>query len=360
MRLAELVERFEPELMQRYGTRINRDMRRALHCWRHCRGAQAPHIDCHCDACLASTCLAQACGHRACPHCQHDLGDAWLAQQRSLRIPVDYFLLTFTLPAQLRPLARCHPRLVYAALMHCAWQTLRQFGHRGRGVELGATAVLHTHSRSRDLHPHVHLVVPGGGVNPKTGRWNQKRRYLFNQANLATVFRAKLLQRLRELGLRLPPDLPKKWVAHCECVGDGEKALGYLARYLYRGVLSEHDILDAHDGQVRFRYRDSKTGQFQIRRLPGADFLWLLLGHLLPKGFRRSRNYGVLHHRRKNLLRRVQLMLRVVIPPSQPKARRPVLCRRCGNPMRIRVVRREFAISGLAATLAIADRSTTV
>jgi len=346
MRLVEVVERFEPELLQRYGDRLNGDMRRALRCWRQCRSPLAPHFDCHCEVCQASVTLPQACGHRACPHCQHDLGQDWLTQQRGLRLPVDYFLLTFTLPAQLRGLARCHPRRVYAALMQCAWQTLAQFARRGRAVDLGATAVLHTHSRSRDFHPHVHLVVPGGGVNPKTGRWNAKRRYLFNSRNLARVFRAKLLQRLGELGLALPDGLPKHWVAHCACVGDGEHALGYLARYLYRGVLSEADILDVQNGQVRFRYREANTGQTTIRQLPGADFLWLLLGHLLPKGFRRNRNYGLLHHRRKSLLQRVQLMLRVVIPPDQPKVRRPILCKRCGSPMRITAARPRPATAG--------------
>jgi len=122
MRLADVVERFEPDLLQRDEKRLTGDMQRALRCWRHCRGAEAPHLDCRCDACLASARLPQACGHRACPHCQHDLGEAWLEQQRSLRLPVDYFLLTFTLPAQLRGLARCHPRDVFAALMQCAWK----------------------------------------------------------------------------------------------------------------------------------------------------------------------------------------------------------------------------------------------
>jgi hypothetical protein len=340
MRLADIVERVAPELLQRHGGRLTADMRRALRCWRHCRGPQSPHVACHCAACQASASLPQACGHRACPHCQHDLGNDWLAQQRALRLPVDYFLLTFTLPAQLRALARRHPRVVHAALMQCAWQTLQAFARRGRAVDLGATAVLHTHSRRRDYHPHVHLVVPGGGVNPTTGRWNQKRRYLFNSRNLARVFRAKLLQRLRDLQLTVPADLPQDWVAHCACVGDGEKALAYLARYLYRGVLSEHDLLDVTDGQVRFRYRDAMTRQNQTRTLPGADFLWLLLTHVLPKGFRRSRNYGLLHHRRQALLRRVQLMLRVTIAPAQPRTRRPVLCWRCGQPMRLRVVHR--------------------
>ena len=359
MRLADLVEQFSPELKRRYGDRLNGDMRRALRCWQRCRGADAQHLDGYCSACQASVRLPQSCGHRACPHCQHDLGEVWLAQQRALRLPVDYFLLTFTLPAQLRGLARCHPRPVYGALMQCAWQTLAQFGRRGLAVDLGATAVLHTHSRARDFHPHVHLVVPGGGLNPKTGHWNAKHRYLFNSRNLARVFRAKLLKRLRELTLTLPPNLPAQWVAHCTCVGDGERALGYLARYLYRGVLSEHDILDANDGQVSFRYRDAATGQNKTRHLPGADFLWLLLAHLLPPGFRRSRNYGLLHHRRKKLLARVQLMLRVVIPPAQPKKRSPLLCWRCGNPMRIHVTQPTAPIATHATSQAQAARSAT-
>jgi hypothetical protein len=140
----------------------------------------------------------------------------------NLRLPADYFLLTFTLLAQLRGLARKHPREVYAALMQCAWQTLAKFAKNGRGVELGATAVLHTHSRTRDYHPHVHLVVPGGGLNLDSGQWKAERRYLFNSQNLTRVFRAKLLQRLRVHGLSAPADTPKDWVAHCACVGDGD------------------------------------------------------------------------------------------------------------------------------------------
>jgi hypothetical protein len=336
MRLSDIVDRFEPALLEQYDTRLSSDMRRALRCWRHCRSEHLPQLDCRCEACLAQTQVPQACGHRACPHCQHDVGADWLEQQRRLRLPVDYFLLTFTLPAQLRSLARRHSREVYAALMQCAWQTLAKFAKNGRGVELGATAVLHTHSRTRDYHPHVHLVVPGGGLNLDSGRWKAKRRYLFNSQNLARVFRAKLLQRLRVLGLSAPPETPKDWVAHCACVGDGDHALAYLARYLYRGVLSEADMLGIEGENVRFRYRDAKSGELRTRSLPGADFLWLLLAHVLPRGFRRCRSYGLLHHRRNVLLQRVQLMLRVVLPPAEPRTRRPLLCKHCGQPMRIR------------------------
>ena len=218
----------------------------------------------------------------------------------------------------------------------CACHTLAKFAKNRSGVELGATAVLHTHSRSRDYHPHGRLVVPGGGLNLDSGQWKAKRRCLFDSQNLARVFRAKPLQRMRMLGLSPPPDTPKDWVAHCACVGDGEHALAYLARYLYRGVLSEADMLGIEGEHVPFRYRDAETGELRTRSLPGADFLSLLLAHVLPRRFRRCRSYGLLHHRRTHLLQRVQLMLRVALPPAEARTRRPLLCRHCGQPMRIR------------------------
>ncbi len=101
-------------------------------------------------------------------------------------------------------------------------------------------------------------------------------------------------------------------------------------------VLSEADMLAIEGEQVRFRYREAKTGELRTRCLPGADFLWLLLAHVLPRGFRRCRSYGLLHHQRNVLLQRVQLMLRVVLPPAEPRSRRPLLCKHCGQPMRIR------------------------
>jgi hypothetical protein len=250
---------------------------------------------------------------------------------------VDYFLVTFTLPPALRPTAWAHQRPVYDALLRTAWQCVAQFARNDRrlGVEIGATAVLHTHNRRRDYHPHVHLLVPAGGLDRNHTLWRRKDGYLFNGRNLAQVFRAKLLAALRAIALPLPARLPHKWVAHCRRVGRGQKALDYLARYLYRGVLSERDILGCHNGQVSFRYTEAKSRCTKVRTLPGADFLWLLLQHVLPKGFHRARDYGLLHPRRQHLLKRVQCLLQVKLPPSAPTQRPPLLCPHCGAPLRI-------------------------
>ncbi len=218
-------------------------------------------------------------------------------------VAAEYFLLTFTLPAELRALARAAQGVVYDQLLRCSWETVKRFSHNDRQLQgtPGAIAVLHTHSRRLDYHPHVHLVVPAAALDAAKKRWRTKRRgksgriYLFNEKALAKVFRAKLLGALEGAGLTLPARTPKEWVANCKAVGRGEKALIYLGRYLYRGVIREQDILACQSGRVSFRFRDAKTGRMERRSLAGADFLWLILQHVLPRGFRRARNYGFLH-----------------------------------------------------------------
>jgi hypothetical protein len=342
MRLASLIERFEPELPARHGQRLLPGAHRALTAMQHCRSEAGAQLLLGCTQCPASASIAHSCGHRACPHCQHHQVEHWLARQREGLLPADYFLVTFTLPRQLRRLAFAHQRIVYDAMLRCAWQCLAWFAANDPrlGAVLGAVGVLHTHNRRRDFHPHVHFAVPAGGLESKTRRWRQKRRYLFNARNLAKVFRGKLLAALAAAGLAIPATMPRQWIADCRRVGRGDEALCYLARYLYRGVLSERDILACSDeGEVTFRYRDSNTRQYKTRTLHGAEFLWLLLQHVLPRGFRRARNYGLLHHKQRPLLRRIQCLLRTKLPAQPPVARRPLCCTHCGAPTRVLALR---------------------
>ncbi|MBK8894159.1 MAG: transposase [Propionivibrio sp.] len=188
--------------------------------------------------------------------------------------------------------------------------------------------------------------MPAAALDGKCRRWRTKPRgkgngYLFNHRALAKVFRAKLLAALGREGLKLPACHPQKWVVDCKGVGTGEKALVYLGRYLYRGVIQEKDIL-ACDEKVSFRYRDSQSGEMAVRTVSGATFLWLILQHVLPKGFRRARNFGFLHPNSKRLIALLQVVLKVM--PSTDltwmKPRPPFLCACCGAPMQ--VVRRRI------------------
>ena len=203
-------------------------------------------------------------------------------------------------------------------------------------------------------------VRPAAAFDAEHGLWRSLRKtrkgghYLFNHKALAAVFRGKLLAALSAEGLTAPVCLPERWVVDCKSVGNGHKALVYLGRYLYRGVIQERDIVRCADGQVTFRYRDSDTGKNTLRTVSGAHFLWLVLQHVLPKGFRRSRNFGLAHpnckHRQRLTLLRMGLRPSVMVPctagmpPSAqpPLSERPRLqCRCCGAAMVI--VRRRIA-----------------
>ena len=159
--------------------------------------------------------------------------------------------------------------------------------------------------------------------------------YLFNQKALAKVFRAKMLAAIEAAGLTLPPRYPEKWVVDCKSVGSGEKVLIYLGRYLYRGVIAEKDIVACDNAQVSFRYRNAKSGKMESRTVSGAHFLWLVLQHVLPKGFRRARNFGFLHPNCKRLIALLHLLLK--FDPGQAvlwfKKRAPILCTCCGAVM---------------------------
>ena len=199
--------------------------------------------------------------------------------------------------------------------------------------DLGMTAVLHTHTRCLDFHPHLHIVVPGGCINKKRKQWKKlKGQYLFNEFALASVFRGRFLAAINKAGT-IPPKTPPKWVVDCEHVGWGLPALQYLSRYLYRGVISEKCILSDDGNRVTFQYRDSKTKTFETRKLKGEDFLWLVFQHVLPKGFRRVRDFGFLHGNAKKLLLLVQMILRVIIIQPEQKPRPSYRCESCGMPM---------------------------
>lgn len=206
---------------------------------------------------------------------------------------------------------------------------------------MGMTAVLHTHNRRLDYHPHIHLVVPGGGVDKRKKQWKKlKGKYLFNEFSLAKVFRARFLEAIVQEGFSVPPKTPAKWVVDCTHVGKGLPALKYLSRYLYRGVISEKKIVANHNGLITFQYTESKTERTMYRTLKAEDFLHLIFQHVLPKGFRRVRDYGFLHPNAKKLLSLVQLILSVIIKIIDQQPRPIFKCPKCHSPMAIITFRR--------------------
>ena len=345
IRLAAVIDRFETDFLAQYRSRLTSDHHRALAAMKQCRTQASPMMQVQCTGCAQQKLVPHSCGHRHCPHCQHHESQQWLERQLKKQVPAEYFLLTFTLPAEFRALSWAHQTVVYELLMRCCWETVRTFCQNDKQLRgtPGAIAVLHTHTRQLDYHPHVHLVMPAAAVDGKHRQWRTKRPgkakagYLFNHKALAKVFRAKMLSAIEAAGLRLPDRYPEKWVVDCKSVGSGEKALIYLGRYLYRGVVAEKDIVACDNAQVSFRYRNAKTARMEQRTVSGAHFLWLVLQHVLPKGFRRARNFGFLHPNCKRLIALLHLLLK--FDPARAlawvKKRPPIPCACCGAVMTI-------------------------
>ena len=355
IRLAAVITTFEGDLLTQYRDRLRPEHYRALAAIQQCRTQASRKLQVQCTACPHQQLVPHSCGHRHCPHCQHHESQQWLERQLQKQVPADYFMMTFTLPAEFRPLAWAQPSVVYDLLLRCSWETVRTFSQNDKQLQgtPGAIAVLHTNTRRLEYHPHVHLVMPAAALDAARKLWRTKRRtakggYLFNHQALAKVFRAKLLAALAAAGLTLPERYPKAWVVDCQAVGSGEPALIYLGRYLYRGVIAEKDIVACDHGQVRFRYRDAKTGKMEQRTVAGAHFLWLVLQHVLPKGFRRPRNFGFLHPNCKRLIALLHLLLKFA--PGRAlawfKQRAPILCSCCGAVMVIVKTRLRSRFSG--------------
>lgn len=336
MKLASIIRRYQTALTEKYAGRLLPGHRHAMQAMLRCRTPDAGQIRLRCVDCEQHALRDRSCGHRSCPQCQNHEASQWLDRQQAKLLPVEYFMVTFTLPFELRSLAWNHQKILYSRLFETVSSTLRDFGLNSTqlGAEIGMTAVLHTHARNLDYHPHCHVVVPGGGVDRARRQWRKRKgRYLFNAKALASLFRARFLAALTEEGLPIPPRVPSQWIVDCRHVGKGQSALKYLSRYLYRGVISEQNIVADRNGQVTFTYLDGRTGQSRTRTLPGEDFLWLVLQHVLPKGFRRVRDYGFLHGNAKRTLSLVRLVLQVIVAARVMRPRPMFTCRRCQVPM---------------------------
>ncbi|MBW2681912.1 MAG: transposase [Deltaproteobacteria bacterium] len=326
MELSSIINQYCDAYITKYaGTSLPGHLK-AINAIRSCRTPDSGELYVHCPNCNHGQWHPLSCGHRSCPQCQNHEASQWIDRQQGKLLPVPYFMATFTLPYELRSLTWHHQRKVYSILFICVSSTLKDFGLNPKK--------LHTHSRRLDFHPHVHVVVPGGGFDKQRRQWKKKKgKYLFNEFAMAKVFRARFLAALKNAGLSIPKNVPRKWIVDCDHVGKGITALKYLSRYLYRGVISEKNIVSNQNGRVTFKYIESKTGKTRYRTLEGEDFLQLILQHVLPKGFRRVRDYGFLHGNAKKMLFLVQLILHVAIQEIKQRPRPVFKCPCCKSPM---------------------------
>ena len=356
--LADILRLHGPAYLAKHHARLLPSHRRAIQDITACRTtALGGHLY-RCPQCQQDHYQYHSCKNRHCPKCQHEQIEHWLAQQRALLLPVGYFLATFTVPRGLRALARSHQKVVYDLLFRASQQALQALAADPRyvGGTLGLLGVLQTWTRDLRYHPHVHYLIPGGGLAPDGHTWHPARStYLLPEKPLAEIFRAKFRDLLKAAGLF--PQAPatvwrQAWVVDILAVGSGEAALKYLAPYVFRVAISNRNLLALQDGHVTFRYRDATTKTSRTATLPAETFIGRFLQHVLPRGLQKVRTYGLLHPKQRRRFQALQEHLRpdrpeVVDPPldapsAQPASRRPTAlrCPHCACAMlHIRAIR---------------------
>ena len=212
MRLASLIQQFEGDYYRQYGRTCLPSHYKALSRLKDCRSEYSPKMKLECDDCHKTDYLPHSCGHRSCPHCQHHESQQWIENQLKQQVKGNDVLITFTVPAQLRTLFYTHQRSLYSLMFDVIWETLHTFSQNDKQLQgtPGAIAVLHTHNRQLGYHPHIHVIMPMAAINKKQRLWREKSgHFLFSHNALATVYRAKLLAGITQLGLTFLPTIPK-------------------------------------------------------------------------------------------------------------------------------------------------------
>jgi hypothetical protein len=299
--VADVLRRYGGEYLQRFGTTMPGEHKKVLRAITACRTGALGIVLYACQSCGRTHAVGRSCGNRHCPTCQQDKARTWLENQLDRLLPCPYFLVTFTLPAELRALARSHQRVVYAALFEASSAALRALAADPKFVgtdRLGFFGVLHTWGRTLDYHPHVHYVVPGGGLSADGSCWLPSRAdFLVPVQALSIVFRAKfrdILEREGLLNLADPAVWRRDWVVHSQAAGDGRASVRYLAPYVFRVAIGDHRIVSCDDGKVTFTYRRVGSNRPRKMTLDAMEFIRRFLQHVLPAGFQKVRHYGFL------------------------------------------------------------------
>jgi hypothetical protein len=356
--MAEIFRRYGSQYRAKYGDKMLPSHKRVMYSIERCRTAALGGHVYHCPECGAQEYRYHSCRNRHCPKCQNGKAQEWLKEQQNLLLPVPYFMLTFTLPDELRNVVRSHQKLCYNLLFRTSAAATLKLAQTPRfvGGEIGMVGVLHTWGRNLAYHPHVHYLVPGGGLAEDNRTWLPAGKTFFLPVKaLSRIFRAKFRDALRTTDLfdDVPPEVWKKeWVVHCQPVGNGVNALKYLTPYIFRVAISNHRIIKLENDRVTFRYRATDTGKLRTCVLPATEFIRRFLQHVLPRGCVKVRYYGFFSHSHRRQLAelRQQLMsqfhalpvLTEVTQVDQPSPdpssgnetnERFVLCPVCGHAM---------------------------
>lgn len=339
--MADVFRRFETTFLDRHGASLVPQQRRVFRDIVSCRTAALGSHTRHCDACDHEEIAYNSCRNRHCPKCQGTKQREWLDRECATLVDAEYFHVVFTLPAELGPLALCNQRVIYGLLFEAAADAITTIARDPRQLAAtpGVTAVLHTWGQNLEYHPHVHCVVPGGGLSADGSSWVPCRpgfflpvRVLsrrFRETFLRRLGEEKHRQKLRLSGIAGSPHLDwaaylsalrsHEWVVYAKAPFDGpERVLEYLSRYTHRVAIANSRLIAIEGDRVRFRWRNYRSGRQRTMTLAGEELVRRFLMHVLPLRFVRIRHYGFLANRVRKA--KLECIRELQAPPEMPQS----------------------------------------
>jgi hypothetical protein len=326
----EVLRRWVPAYLEQFGAAMPTRQREVLQRLLACRTPALGGALYHCPNCDHRHFSYHSCNDRHCPQCGGQDAQQWLQENTGLLLPVNYFLVTFTVPEGLRRWIRSHPAMGYALLLAASSQALQDLAQNPKrlGATLGMLGVLHTWTRTLEYHPHVHYLVPGGGLSLNQRQWFETPpQFLLPVKALSdrcrNLFREALQKQMPEALADLPAQVWKqRWVVHSAAVGSGQNALRYLSRYVFKTATGNRQLQLLPNGRLRWPFRQSGTGAWRHIELEPFEFIRRFLQHVLPSSFHRVRRFGWLHSAGRAKFKRVRALLKTppLLSPAEQAA----------------------------------------
>jgi hypothetical protein len=357
--LSDILQAYGQSYLEKYSASMPYNHKAAIRNILQCRTEKLGGQAYYCDQCKQYRYSYHSCGDRNCNKCQGDKAKEWFSKTSQLLLPVTHFLITFTMPDILRQLTRANQTLFYNILFKAASASLQTLAWDSKyvGGRIAMMAVLHTWTRTLNYHPHLHFIVPGGGLWEDGNLWLQtSEKFIVPACALSKLFRSQMQKLIKNNAPQLYNSIPhnlwnQKWVVHCKAVGTGQKAVKYLSVYVFRPALSNNRILSMDNNFVTFNYIDNKTQFKKTMKLPSEEFIRRYLLHVLPKGFVKVRYFGLFSNTNRKLLAEVKERLpqnnynyqnnpqtkHAEVKPAEVKSitHRIIICPHCNKPMRI-------------------------
>jgi hypothetical protein len=326
--LADVVRRFGPDYISQYGQLMMPSQKRALSDIAACCTKQLGGRLYRCDDCRESFWRFHCCRNRACPKCHGTQTQEWLEKRQAELLPCCYFHAVATVPSELHGAFEADQKFMYSLLMKVSAEAVKELCAEKRylGALPGILSVLHTWNGQLGYHPHVHMLITGGGITTDGEHWEPARGEFLVPVKvlsrkIAVKFRDALRKERPDVFAAIPASVwHREWVSFLKHYGHGNDAvLNYLSRYVFRTAISNARIVAMDDTHVTFRYKDRNAQTWLTMRLPGVEFLRRFLEHVLPRGFHKVRYYGLWHHSKRDLSNRAWLLL-ILEKPTEADA----------------------------------------